>query len=162
MNGNVHIRHLLRCLQGINTAMSKVFFHAADQSIPVKRRSLLKTAIESVFRKEKTVLDSVHYIFCSDEYLLRINRDFLKHDYYTDIITFGLSEGGQPVEAEIYISVDRVRDNARSLGQPFSREMARVLFHGALHLCGYRDKKKSEITTMREREDHYLRLFEKK
>lgn len=141
--------------------MPGIFFHAADRPIPLTQRAFIKAAIESVFKKEKKALSSVHYIFCSDEYLLQINRDFLKHDYYTDIITFGLSEPNQPVEAEIYISVDRVRDNARAHDQAFSREMGRVLFHGALHLCGYRDKKKSEITTMREKEDHYLRLFEK-
>jgi probable rRNA maturation factor len=101
------------------------------------------------------------YIFCTDNYLLQINKDFLGHDYYTDIISFGLAGPGQPVEAEIYISVDRVRDNARNLEQPFRRELLRVIFHGALHLCGYRDKKKSEITIMRQKEDQYLRLFEK-
>ena len=142
--------------------MPKVFFHSADRPIPVTTRTLLKSSIESVFRKEKKALSAIQYIFCSDDYLLQINRDFLKHDYYTDIISFGLSEPGQPVEAEIYISVDRVRDNANTLGQPFSKEILRVICHGALHLCGYRDKKKSEITTMREKEDHYLRLFEKK
>lgn len=142
--------------------MSKVVFHSADSAVPLKQRTLLKRFIESLFRREKKSLSSIHYIFCSDEYLLQINRDFLKHDYYTDIISFGLSEPGQPLEAEIYISVDRVRDNAKALDQPFSKEILRVLFHGALHLCGYGDKKKSEITNMREREDHYLRLFEKK
>lgn len=142
--------------------MPRVFFHAADRPIPFAGRNVLKSFIESVFRKEKKLLLSIHYIFCSDEYLLRINRDFLKHDYYTDIITFGLSGPGQPVEAEIYISVDRVRDNAEELGQAFKKEIHRVVFHGALHLCGYRDKKKSEITTMREKEEFYLRLFEKK
>jgi probable rRNA maturation factor len=142
--------------------MPKVFFHSADSAIPFKKRTPLKNAIESVFRKEKKRLSSIHYIFCSDDYLLQINRDFLKHDYYTDIISFGLSEPGQPIEAEIYISVDRVRDNAKILGQPIIKEIFRVIFHGALHLCGYRDKKKSEITTMREKEDYYLRLFDKK
>jgi probable rRNA maturation factor len=142
--------------------MSKVLFLSADRPVPVKTRTVLKGFIESVFRKEKQPLSSIHYIFCSDEYLLQINNDFLKHDYYTDIITFGLSEKGQPIEAEIYISTDRVRDNAKTLGQPFSKEILRVIFHGALHLCGYRDKKKSEITTMREKEEYYLRLFEKK
>jgi probable rRNA maturation factor len=91
-----------------------------------------------------------------------MNRDFLQHDYYTDIITFGLSEKGEPVEAEIYISLDRVKDNAATLKTTFKEETLRVIFHGALHLCGYKDKKKSEIALMRSKEDHYLRLFEKK
>jgi probable rRNA maturation factor len=142
--------------------MAKVFFHSADKPVPFRDRTRIKAFIELLFRKEKTGLVSINYIFCSDEYLAQINRDFLQHDYYTDIITFGLSEPGQPVEAEVYISVDRVRDNAANLAQTFQREMKRVLFHGALHLCGYKDKKKSEITRMREREEHYLRLFEEK
>jgi probable rRNA maturation factor len=141
--------------------MAKVSFHPADKAVPIRDRAIVKTFIESIFRKEKTTLASVNYVFCSDEYLAQINLDFLQHDYYTDIITFGLSEKGQPVEAEIYISIDRVRDNAANLQQTFKRELLRVVFHGALHLCGYKDKKKSEITLMREKEEYYLRLFEK-
>lgn len=142
--------------------MQKIFFHQADRPIPLRERTRIKTFVGSIFKKEKTKLTSVNYIFCSDAYLLQINKDFLNHDYYTDIITFGLSEPGQPVEAEVYISIDRVRDNALQHNQPFTRELKRVVFHGALHLCGYRDKKKSEITLMREKEEQYLRLFEKK
>jgi probable rRNA maturation factor len=141
--------------------MAKVSFHSADKPVPVRDRAVAKTFIESIFRREKKALASINYVFCSDEYLAQINRDFLQHDFYTDIITFGLSEPGQPVEAEVYISVDRVRDNASNLEQTFKRELLRVLFHGALHLCGYKDKKKSEITMMREKEEFYLRLFEK-
>lgn len=142
--------------------MSKVTFHSADRPIPFPGRNALKAFIGSIFHKEKKPLAFISYIFCSDDYLLQINRDFLNHDYYTDIITFGLSTENQPVEAEVYISVDRVRDNAKAHDQPFAKEIRRVIFHGALHLCGYRDKKKSEITIMRQKEDLYLRLFEKK
>jgi probable rRNA maturation factor len=142
--------------------MPGVSFHSADRKIPLTDRVLLRAFIAGLFKMEKTSLARINYIFCSDEYLVQINRDFLKHDFYTDIITFGLSEPGQPVEAEIYISVDRVRDNAVNLGEPFRKELLRVVFHGALHLCGYKDKKKSEITIMRTKEEQYLRLFEKK
>ncbi len=106
-------------------------------------------------------MSAITYIFCSDEFLLQMNRDFLQHDYYTDIITFGLSEKGEPVEAEVYISLDRVKDNAQTLGITYGEEARRVIFHGALHLCGYKDKKKSEIILMRKKEADYLRLFEK-
>jgi rRNA maturation RNase YbeY len=91
--------------------------------------------------------------------LLNINKTFLKHDYFTDIITFDLSEGFVEIVGEVYISIHRVRDNARSLRTNVTNELLRVLFHGALHLCGYKDKKKSEITIMREKEDYYLSLF---
>ncbi|NCI48305.1 rRNA maturation RNase YbeY [Sediminibacterium roseum] len=141
--------------------MAAVEFRSADRTLRLQERSKLKAFVASIFKKEKQALANITYIFCSDDFLLRMNRDFLKHDYYTDVITFGLSEKGEPVEAEVYISVDRVKDNASNLETTFKAEMLRVIFHGALHLCGYKDKRKSEITLMREREEHYLRLFEK-
>ena len=121
----------------------------------------MKSFIVKLFSKEKVALENLTYVFCSDAFLLQVNNDFLQHDYYTDIITFGLSDKGMPVEAEIYISIDRVKDNAKTLGVPFSDEVCRVVFHGALHLCGYKDKKKSEIAVMRDKEDQYLRLYKK-
>lgn len=142
--------------------MHSVSFRSADRSLRLTGKTLVKDFIVSLFKKEKQPLASITYVFCSDEFLLKINRDFLQHDYYTDIITFGLSEKGMPVEAEIYISLDRVKDNAQTLGRPLSEETLRVIFHGALHLCGYKDKRKSEIALMRSKEDQYLRLFEKK
>ena len=122
---------------------------------------MLKLQIEQLFIKERVVLDSLSYVFCSDEYLLKINREFLNHDFYTDIITFDLSEKRVGVIGEIYISLDRVKENAAGLGISFSEELLRVLFHGALHLCGYRDKKKAEIMEMRKKEEQYLRLYKK-
>ncbi len=102
-------------------------------------------------------LSALNVIFCSDEHLLTINKDFLQHDYYTDIITFDLSPSGKsPLEAELYISIERVRDNAQSLGFPFYKELHRVVFHGLLHLMGYKDKKKTDQQTMRKMEDKLL------
>lgn len=141
--------------------MSNVQFRSADRSLQLPGKSALKAFIAGIFKKEKQSLASITYVFCSDAFLLQMNRDFLQHDYYTDILTFGLSEKGEPVEAEVYISLDRVKDNARTLQQTHRQETLRVIFHGALHLCGYKDKKKSEIELMRKKEDHYLRLFEK-
>jgi probable rRNA maturation factor len=141
--------------------MATVEFRSAGRTLRLQDKARLKTFIESIFKKEKQQLFSITYIFCSDEFLLQMNRDFLQHDYYTDIITFGLSEKGEPVEAEVYISLDRVKDNAVNLETTYKNETLRVIFHGALHLCGYKDKRKSEITLMREKEDQYLRLFEK-
>lgn len=139
---------------------SKVRFHFITAAPSLKRRKELKAFIVRLFQKEKKKLEGLNYIFCSDEYLLGINRDFLKHDYYTDIITFDLSNG-PATNGEIYISVDRVKDNAKELNQPFSREMQRVIFHGALHLCGYKDKKPADIKQMRSKEDYYIGLFNK-
>jgi len=139
-----------------------VSFRSADRCLQLPGKTVVKAFIQSIFKKEKHALGSITYIFCSDEFLLRMNRDFLKHDYYTDIITFELSEKGQPIEAEVYISIDRVKDNAANMETTYKSEILRVIFHGALHLCGYKDKRKSEIITMRAKEDQYLRLFEKK
>ncbi len=108
---------------------------------------------------EKEALWSLTYVFCSDEYLLGINKEYLKHDYYTDIITFNLANPEQPVEGEIYISLDRVKENAKNIGQSYNNELHRVIFHGALHLCGFKDKTKEEQATMRRKEDEYLNLY---
>ena len=141
--------------------MAKISFQTGDRSFIFPNKTKLKAFIETLFKKEQQQLSHIHYVFCSDEFLLNINNTFLQHDYYTDIITFGLSEKGQPIEAEIYISIDRVKDNAKGLGIGYQQEMLRVIFHGALHLCGYKDKKKSEISTMRAKEDHYLQRYQK-
>lgn len=114
--------------------------------------------IIAIFSKEKILLNRLDYVFCSDEYLLKINQKFLKHDYYTDIITFDLSET-KKTQGEIYISIDRVRENAVLNSVFFKEELVRVLFHGALHLCGYKDKKKEEIVLMRKKENYYLNYF---
>ena len=141
--------------------MGKIMFRYADRKLNLTQKTHIRLFIETLFRKEKRQLAGISYVFCSDEYLLKINQQFLQHDYYTDIITFGLSDANAPVEAEIYISVDRVKDNAVQLGTTFREEMLRVIFHGALHLCGYRDKKSAETMLMRKKETHYLRQFSK-
>jgi len=133
-------------------------FHFLSE-VPLRDRSRLKTFLPSLFKKERKQLAELQYIFCSDDYLLDINKQYLNHNYYTDIITFDLSEPGQPINAEIYISVDRVRDNARSFGNTLKNELHRVIFHGALHLCGYKDKSQQDEKLMRKMEDQYLSLY---
>ena len=136
-------------------------FFFENKSVALRDRTRLKSFIISLLKKEGKRVESVNYIFCSDKRLLEINRTFLKHDYYTDIITFDLSESDK-VSAEIYISLDRIRDNAKTVGTTIQSELHRVIFHGALHLCGYRDKKKEEVRIMREKEDQYLKLWSKR
>jgi probable rRNA maturation factor len=139
--------------------ISPVRFHFLDPGITLSDRTRLKHFITLLFKKERKKLAGLNYIFCSDDYLLDINRQYLQHDYYTDIITFDLSEPDQSINAEIYISVDRVRDNARQFNTSVRQEIHRVIFHGALHLCGYGDKKRSEELLMRKMEDKYLGLY---
>ena len=131
-----------------------------QQPVPsLRQRAQLKVFLAGIFKKEKQPLGMLTYIFCSDEELLDINRQFLQHDYYTDIITFNLAGNDQPVQGEIYISVDRVKDNTAMMGTSFKEEIHRVIFHGALHLCGYKDKSKADITVMRKKEDQYLTTY---
>ncbi len=134
---------------------SKVCFFFEEKGFSLQSRAELKAFIEILFKKEKKKLGSINYIFCSDKRLLEINQQFLRHDYYTDIITFDLSETDF-TQAEIYISIDRVKDNAKTEGVSFKSELHRVIFHGALHLCGYKDKSKQEALQMREKESFYL------
>jgi probable rRNA maturation factor len=129
------------------------------KAISLRDRTRLKAFLRLLFQKEKGRLADIQYIFCSDDRLLEINKQFLNHDYYTDIITFNLSEANQPINAEIYISVDRVRENAREFNSSIQRELHRVIFHGALHLCGYKDKTRTDQTEMRKMEEKYLRLY---
>ncbi len=102
---------------------------------------------------------SINFIFCSDEYLLEINKNYLNHNYYTDIITFNLSSRPALLEAEVYISLDRVRDNAQIEETTMKEEIHRVMFHGLLHLCGYGDKKKEDIKIMRKKEQEYINKY---
>ena len=142
--------------------MVAIQFHTADLGITLPGKTILKTLLSDVFRKEGKQLAGLTIVFCSDEYLLELNRQFLQHDYYTDILTFLMSERGAPVEGELYISIDRVRDNARALGVPAMHELRRVILHGALHLCGYKDKLKKDQALIRQKEDRYLQLLKKR
>lgn len=110
-----------------------------------------------VCKVEEKALGEVNVIFCSDEYLLEMNRDHLQHDYYTDIITFDYSEE-DTVSGDLFISVDRVADNANELDIPFLDELNRVCVHGLLHLCGYKDKSEKDEQLMRSKEDEMLAL----
>jgi probable rRNA maturation factor len=121
-------------------------------------RTLLKKFIDNIFKAEGVKLHSLNYIFCSDEYLLQINKSYLNHDYYTDIITFDLSNS-TGIVGEIYISIDRVVQNASTHKCTITQELHRVIFHGALHLCGYKDKSKRDSVLMRQMEDKYLALY---
>ena len=90
---------------------------------------------------------------------MEINKDFLNHDFYTDIVTFNLAERNYPVQGEIYISIDRVKDNAKLLNEPYYKELHRVIFHGALHLCGFKDHSTGEKIEMRKKEDAWLKSY---
>lgn len=135
----------------------KVCFHYADRKLRYSPKSELKEMVVAIFKNEQIACKQIDYIFCSDEYLLGINQAHLQHDYYTDIITFPLSDSGKPIEAEIYISTDRVQDNSKIQATTFNNELKRVIAHGALHLCGYKDKTKADQKQIRGKEDEYIK-----
>ncbi len=114
--------------------------------------------IRNVISSEDKQLGEINYIFCDDDYLYKINLKFLEHDSYTDIISFDNSEGDE-LNGDIFISIDRVIDNANDFNVDFSEELKRVLIHGVLHLCGYADKSESEAALMRQKEDEKIALF---
>jgi len=138
---------------------NQVSFYYDCPSFTFKNRNALKRFLVGLFKKEKLTLDSLSYVFCTDKVLRSMNQHFLNHPDYTDILTFPFSDPGESVSGEIYISVDRVRDNAKKFGVSFQNELLRVIFHGALHLCGYNDHTNREIRLMRERETHYINQF---
>lgn len=136
----------------------RILFFKADVAFRFQGKSKISDWIKKVVKREDGSLNSLNVIFCSDHYLLEINRDFLNHDYLTDIITFDYSEG-RKLSGEIYISIDRVRDNAGGLNLPFEIELRRVIIHGVLHLLGYKDKTASQKKIIRMKEDECLKLL---
>jgi probable rRNA maturation factor len=137
---------------------SKIQFSFRHKGLSLTNRVLLKAFIASIIKKERRRLGTLQFIFCSDDDLLSINQEFLGHDYYTDIITFELGDETF-IKGEIYISIDRVRENAQTFQQPLYLELHRVIFHGVLHLCGYGDKTKTELTLMRKKETECLTSY---
>jgi rRNA maturation RNase YbeY len=135
---------------------TRLFF---QKKTSLQNRSNLKIFLNYIAKKEKTRIKDLNIIFCSDEFLLDINRSFLNHDYNTDIITFEISKDKNGKIAELYISVDSVSKNSIDYQSTKRNELHRVIFHGVLHLCGYKDKSKNDISLMRSKEDEYLKLY---
>lgn len=135
-------------------------FFEEDTSFLLSKRNQHKKWLNQLATQEGRQINELLYIFCSDEYLHQINLSYLNHDTYTDIITFDHSENSDRLEGEIYISIDRIKENAKAHGEPFERELLRVISHGILHLCGYKDKTKKEAELMRLKEEEAIQLFE--
>ena len=138
-----------------------ISFNQADSKVTLANRVALKSFIEKRVKKEGYSIETLTYVFCSDKYLLKMNKDFLSHNYYTDIISFDLSETPGNLIGEVYISVDRVKDNAKTHRTSLKEELHRVIFHGALHFCGYKDKKPTDTKKMRQMEDRWLAAYMK-
>ncbi len=138
---------------------STIFFNNADKSTSLRSRTVLKTFINKQCLKEGIHIETLQYVFCSDAFVLDINNRYLNHNYYTDIISFDLSEQKGCLIGDVYISIDRVKENAKTEGHPYMHELLRVIFHGALHFCGYKDKKPADQKIMRSMEDKWLKAY---
>lgn len=138
--------------------MESIQFFYEDTDFQLDHHKRISQWILHTVEQEGFALESINYIFCSDEYLHQVNVDYLNHDYYTDIITFDNSESEGLIESDIFVSIDRVEDNAESQGISFIEELRRVIIHGILHLVGYNDKTEEEKELMREKENAYLSL----
>jgi probable rRNA maturation factor len=138
-----------------------ISFHTGDIKFTLKNKTILKKWITSTIEKKKRKAGDLNFIFCSDEHLLGINKQYLNHDTYTDIITFDYSKDDpkQPVSGDIFISVERVEENAKKFSKSFENELHRIIIHGTLHLLGYKDKTKLAKEEMTKEEDKSLKAL---
>lgn len=135
---------------------AKINFFTEEIDFKLKNKKALRVWIEETIAAENHILKEVNYIFCSDAYLLKINQDYLQHDTYTDIITFDNSETEKEIVSDIFISIERVSENASTYNISVLQELKRVMIHGALHLSGYKDKFAKDKKLMTEKENFYL------
>lgn len=141
--------------------MSKasINFFTEDTNYTLKNKRAIKAWLAAAIEKEGYALQELNFILCSDEYLLRLNQDYLNHDTYTDVITFDNAEVLKTIVGDIFISIERVKENAATFKHTVATELCRVIIHGTLHLLGYKDKSKAAKKLMTEKEDHYLGLL---
>ncbi len=138
---------------------NSIYFHYEDVAPLEINENLLRNWLVKSSANEGFDIGEVNIIFCSDVYLLNVNRSFLGHDYFTDIITFDNSDEAGTILSDIYISLDRVSENTKTFNTTFKKELARVIIHGVLHLVGYNDKTDEEKVTMKDKENSYLSLL---
>ena len=124
----------------------------------LENETVYETWIESIIESEDKEVGEINYIFCDDEYLHKINVEYLDHDTLTDIISFDYTEGNL-VQGDIFISIERVQDNATDFNVSFVEELKRVMAHGVLHYCGYKDKSEADADLMRKKEDEKIKMF---
>ena len=136
--------------------MPKINFFTEEIKYTLKQKTKIRLWIATTIKEEGYVLEELNFILCSDEYLLRINKDYLQHDDYTDVITFDNAEQLKTIVGDIFISIDRIKENAKQFKSNTETELCRVMIHGTLHLLGYKDKTKAAKTEMTAKEDFYL------
>ena len=137
-------------------ATPAIHYFTEDIDFTLKHKTIIRNWLKAAITAEGYKLKELNFIFCSDEYLLGINQQYLDHDTYTDVITFDNSEELKTIVSDIFISIDRIRENAAAFQKDFQNELCRVMVHGTLHLLGYKDKSKADKAGMTAKEDHYL------
>lgn len=137
---------------------SSISFYYEDKDFQLADEQVYQDWINMLEKRYQVKIDELTYIFCSDDYLLKINKEYLNHDYYTDIITFPYKQGKE-IQSDIFISIDRVEENAQEIGIDFHAELLRVMAHGFLHLVGYKDKDNEDIEKMRAEESACIDVF---
>ena len=135
-----------------------IAFYAEETQLPAVRQEAVREWVRTVARSYGKKVGDISYIFCSDEKILEVNREFLQHDYYTDIITFDYTSG-EKIAGDLFISLDTVRTNAEKFGQPYNEELHRTIIHGILHLCGINDKGPGEREIMEANENKALDIL---
>ena len=135
------------------------YFYETNFKLKIKNKRLISRWIQTIAKKEGKKVNYLNYIFCNDQYLLKLNLKFLKHENYTDVITFGYSSNKFSIYGDSFISVERLVENAFMWKQDVQIELKRVLVHSLLHLLGYKDKTKSQKSIMRRKENFYLNLI---
>lgn len=139
--------------------MESIHFFYEDTPFILDHPAITQDWLHTIITNHEQQAEAINFIFCSDDYLLNINRSYLDHDYYTDIITFDNRESeSDDLESDIFISIDRIKDNAQSMAVSFDRELHRVIIHGILHLLGWNDKTDEQKQAMREKEEACLSL----
>lgn len=136
-----------------------VTFFAEDIDFTLAHESIIEKWLRQIATNEEKSIIGLNYIFCSDAYLHNMNLEYLNHDTFTDIITFDMSESDDSIEGDVFVSIERVRENAKSFDSELEEELHRVLIHGLLHLIGYNDKTENEVLVMRKKEDASLSLL---
>lgn len=142
-----------------NNAPEGISLDSADVPFPEINIAEIEDWLKTILSDHSRSLGNIQYIFCSDEFLQKINWEHLQHEELTDIITFEYND--DPLEGEIYISTERVLENSQLINLSYDDEMLRVIAHGVLHLCGYRDKTPTDVAEMRKQEDRYIQIFRK-
>jgi probable rRNA maturation factor len=138
---------------------SNIRFYSEEIRFILKQKIKTRNWLINIAREEKNSLPDINFIFCSDDYLSDLNRKYLHHDTLTDVLTFPDLAVTNKISGDIYISIDRIKENAVKYGQPFDHELARVMVHGVLHLLGYQDKNQKDKMLMTQKEDYYLNKF---